>query len=121
MSQLIDQIAERHIAAAQRDGQFDQLAGAGAPLVLEDDSLVPEALRAGYRLLKNAGYIPPELEQRRELLQLCDLLGQCASDSPQQQALLRRLRQLELRLRIKGIDTAFIQHYLQSLAGRSPE
>jgi hypothetical protein len=30
-------------------------------------SMVPEHLRAGYRLLKNAGYLPPELEALREI------------------------------------------------------
>jgi hypothetical protein len=54
MSQLIDQLAEQQILAAQAQGQLQDLPGEGAPLVLEDDSMVPEHLRAGYRLLKNA-------------------------------------------------------------------
>ena len=58
---LIDQIAERHIQQAIERGEFDDLPGAGRPLGLEDDALVPEELRAGYRLLRNAGYLPPEL------------------------------------------------------------
>lgn len=63
---LLDQWAERHIAEAQAKGEFDNLAGSGEPLILDDDSHVPPELRAGYRLLKNAGCLPPELEQRRE-------------------------------------------------------
>ncbi|WP_407927891.1 DnaJ family domain-containing protein [Izhakiella capsodis] len=31
------------------------------PLKLNDDSLVPEALRLVYCMLKNAGFLPPEL------------------------------------------------------------
>lgn len=64
---LLDQWAERHIIEAQRKGEFDNLPGRGEPLILDDDSHVPAELRAGYRLLKNAGCLPPELEQRRML------------------------------------------------------
>lgn len=64
---LLDQWAERHIIEAQRKGEFDNLPGRGEPLILDDDSHVPAELRAGYRLLKNAGCLPPELEQRRTL------------------------------------------------------
>lgn len=55
---LLDQWAERHIIEAQRKGEFDNLPGRGEPLILDDDSHVPAALRAGYRLLKNAGCLP---------------------------------------------------------------
>ena len=72
---LLDQWAERHIAEAQAKGEFDNLAGSGEPLILDDDSHVPPELRAGYRLLKNAGCLPPELEQRREAIQLLDILN----------------------------------------------
>ena len=52
---LLDQWAERHILDAQTKGEFDNLPGSGEPLTLDDDSHVPAELRAGYRLLKNAG------------------------------------------------------------------
>ncbi len=72
---LLDQWAERHIIEAQRKGEFDNLPGRGEPLILDDDSHVPAELRAGYRLLKNAGCLPPELEQRRDAIQLLDILN----------------------------------------------
>lgn len=49
---LLDQLAEKHILAAQRQGDLDNLAGAGQPLQLDDDSHVPAELRASYRILK---------------------------------------------------------------------
>ena len=61
---LLDELAERHIAAARDRGELDNLPGAGRPLALEDDSMVPEELRAAYRLMKNAGLIPQELVLR---------------------------------------------------------
>jgi hypothetical protein len=38
-------LAERKIAEAQARGEFDHLPGAGQPLALDDDALVPEELR----------------------------------------------------------------------------
>ena len=92
---LLDQWAERHITEAQSKGEFDNLPGSGEPLILDDDSHVPPELRAGYRLLKNAGCLPPELEQRR--------------DDPQYKEVSRRLSLLELKLRQAGLSTDFLR------------
>ena len=64
---LIDQIAEARIQEAMDQGELRGLPGEGQPLLLDDDSAIPEELRAAYRLLKNAGFLPPELQWRREL------------------------------------------------------
>ena len=58
---LLDSIAERRIREAQARGDFDDLPGAGAPLELGDDALVAEDLRVAHRILKNPGFLPPEL------------------------------------------------------------
>jgi len=71
---LSDKIAEARIAEAIDRGGFDNLPGAGEPLVLYDDSHIPEELRVGYRILKNAGCVPPELELRREIFNVEQLL-----------------------------------------------
>lgn len=88
---LLDQWAERHIRDAQNRGEFDALPGSGEPLILDDDVHVPPELRAGYRLLKNAGCLPPELEQRKEAVQLADLLKGIREDDPRYEELQRRL------------------------------
>ena len=93
---LLDQWAERHIRDAQTKGEFDNLSGSGEPLVLEDDSHIPPELRAGYRLLKNAGCLPPELEQRKEAIELADLLKGIRKDDPRHGELSRRLALVEL-------------------------
>jgi hypothetical protein len=54
-------IAERKIEEALARGELDGLPGAGRPLDLEDDALVPEDLRMAYRILKNAGFVPQEV------------------------------------------------------------
>ena len=72
---LLDRLADAHIESAAQRGEFDDLPGAGKPLPADDAAHVPEHLRAGYRLLKNAGYVPPEIESRRELREVEDLLA----------------------------------------------
>ena len=52
---MLDLIAERKIAEAISRGELDNLPGAGQPLELDDDALVPEDLRIAVRILKNAG------------------------------------------------------------------
>ncbi|BBJ84253.1 DUF1992 domain-containing protein [Raoultella ornithinolytica] len=106
---LLDQWAERHILDAQTKGEFDDLPGRGEPLTLDDDLHVPPELRAGYRLLKNAGCLPPELEQRREAVALDDLLKAARPDDPHYAELSRRLALLELKLRQAGLNTDFLR------------
>lgn len=60
---MFDLLAERRIAEAIARGELDDLPGAGRPLDLDDDPLVPEELRAAYRILKNAGIAPPEVKK----------------------------------------------------------
>ncbi len=113
---LLDQWAERHIRDAQQQGEFDNLPGSGEPLRLDDDSQVPAELRAGYRLLKNAGCLPPELAQRKEALALADLIKTVQQDDPDYQMLSRRLALLELKLRQAGFSTEFLNgEYADSL------
>lgn len=106
---LLDQWAERHILDAQKKGEFDNLPGSGEPLSLDDDSHIPPELRAGFRLLKNAGCLPPELECRKEAVALADLLNSVQDDHPDYQELQRRLTLLELKLRQAGLSTEFLR------------
>lgn len=105
---LLDQWAERHILDAQRKGGFRDLPGTGQPLVLDDDTFVPAELRSGYRLLKNAGCLPPELEHRKDALALTDLLRSIEPDDPQTQEIRRRLTLVELKLQQAGVNTDFL-------------
>jgi hypothetical protein len=72
---LLDALAEARIEEAMREGAFDDLPGSGRPLVLDDESLIPEELRAAYRILRNAGFVPPEVEARHERKTLAALIA----------------------------------------------
>ena len=117
---LIDQLVEQRIHDATRRGDFDELNGAGRPLMLDDDTLVPEELRVAYRLLKNAGYLPPELQLAREIHEVEQLLS-LVQDAGERAAAHRRLRCLQLRLnqsRGDGIDIGVERQYRQRLLRR---
>jgi len=102
---LIDELAEARIADARERGAFDDLPGTGRPLLLDDDVLVPEELRVGYRLLKNAGYLPPELELRREIADVEQLLAVSHTTTERTQAA-KRLSYLRLHLSlVRGTAT----------------
>lgn len=105
---LLDEWAERHISEAQAKGELDNLPGQGQPLKLDDDSAVPAELRLGFRLLKNAGYLPAELEDRKEALTVARLLQNINSEHPDYVSLCRRMALLEYRLRQAGMSTDFL-------------
>jgi hypothetical protein len=90
----LEKIAEKKIREAIERGEFANLPGAGKPLRLEDDSMIPEDLRVAYKILKNAGCIPPELELRREIITLRDLLRSIEDED----AKLDRIRELNYKL-----------------------
>jgi len=92
----LDRLAEQKLAAAIAAGELDALPGFGRPLELEDLARVDPELRGGYLLLKGAGCLPEEMELRRELLTLGDLLRACEDDETRA-ALEARRRSLALR------------------------
>jgi hypothetical protein len=87
-------IAEQRIREAIENGEFDELENAGRPISFEDETWIPEDLRAAYRVLKNSGCIPPELELRKEVLSLRDLINTIDDDSER----LRKIRELNFKL-----------------------
>jgi hypothetical protein len=92
--EIFRKIAEQRIIEAMERGDFDDLPGKGKPLKLEDDSWVPEDLRAAYRVLKNAGCLPPEMELKKEIITLKDLI-ETLDDNKER---LRRLRELNFKI-----------------------
>ncbi|MBU2549542.1 MAG: DUF1992 domain-containing protein [Proteobacteria bacterium] len=68
-------IVEQRIQEALERGDFDDLPGRGRPLNLSDDARVPEELRLAYKILKNANCHPPELELKKEIIQIEDMLA----------------------------------------------
>ena len=92
-----EKIIEERILQAQRRGDFENLPGSGKPLEIEDDRHIPEDLRLAYKILKNAGCIPPEIELKKEIHQTRDLLA-AMDDTAQKYRTLTRLNFLIQKL-----------------------
>lgn len=90
-------IAERKIREALEAGELDNLPGSGEPLQIEDDSWVPEELRMAYRILKNAGCLPPQLELQKDIVNLQDLLD-TIDDDEERLRLIKKLQFTIIRL-----------------------
>jgi len=58
---------EQKIRDAMAAGEFDDLPGEGKPLDLDSYFRTPEHLRLAYHILKDAGFVPPELELKKEI------------------------------------------------------
>lgn len=117
-----DALVEKHISEAQAQGVFDDLPGAGKPLKLDDDAMVPEELRAAYRILKNSGYVPPEVEALRDMREIEQMLER-ANDDTERSALLARFNALltragALRGRHFAIDNDYFYKVAEKLATR---
>jgi Domain of unknown function (DUF1992) len=93
----LELIAEAKIAEAARAGAFDNLPGSGRPLDLDDDRMVPEEARLAYRILRNAGFVPAEIETRREAASLRQLLATATDDAEKSRAA-ARLTVIEMAL-----------------------
>jgi hypothetical protein len=91
---FFSRIAERRILEALENGEFDNLEGKGKPLVMEDETWIPEDLRIAYKFLRNAGCVPPELDARNEVINLCSLINTIDDDTER----LKKLRHLNFML-----------------------
>jgi hypothetical protein len=96
---ILAKIAEQRIREAMERGEFDNLAYHGKPLQLEDLSGVPEHLRMGYKILKDAGVLPPEMQLKKELLALQDLINACY-DEDERHRLQHKLNEHTLRYNV---------------------
>lgn len=91
---IFARIAEERIKEALAKGAFENLRGNGKPLDLDEDTNVPDELRVAYKILKNAGYLPPELELKKEIASLKALIA--SIDGPEEKA--KQLKELNYKL-----------------------
>ena len=70
MINALHYLAEERIKQAIAKGDMDDLDGKGKPLSFEDDSMVPEDLRMAFKLLRNSGHIPKEVQSKHEIVTL---------------------------------------------------
>jgi hypothetical protein len=89
-------IAERRISQAIQEGKLQNDAWRNRPLPREEWQ-GPEDLRMAYKILKNAGYLPPEIETKKEIAQLEELLA-ATEDEHVRLKQLKKLQFLTIKL-----------------------
>jgi hypothetical protein len=117
---LFQRIAEQRILEAQRAGAFDNLPGKGKPLALEDLSWVPDDLRIGYMVLKNANVLPPEAELLKDIHTIEDLLKHI-EDEGERRALAKSIQWKMIRLDMlkrRSLDSSTLRGYGRKLVAR---
>jgi hypothetical protein len=96
---IVSMLAENKIREAIEKGELNNLPGSGKPLEIEDLSNVPEDLRVGYKLLKNAGILPEEMELNKDIISLQKLID-CCYDEQEKNRLKIKLSEKLLRFNI---------------------
>ncbi|MCK6428761.1 MAG: DUF1992 domain-containing protein [Burkholderiaceae bacterium] len=109
----LDALVERRIAEAIARGEFDDLPGAGRPLALDNDPLIPEEVRVAHRILKNAGFVPPELERIAEVNRLLAAVERAELGDAEQAHASRRLRALLIQIEASGRPATAMRAWLE--------
>jgi Domain of unknown function (DUF1992) len=104
MRSLDEEIARR-LAEAAASGELSKAESYGKPLAeTEGWNDTPEALRLPFKILKDAGVVPREVEMFRERAELTARLRH-STDADEQRALLQKLSELEqaIALRLEAL------------------
>jgi len=115
-----DKIVEERIQKSLREGDFDDLPGYGKPLVLNDDICIPEDIRLAFKILKNADCLPPEIELKREINQIEELLTGM-KDTAEKYHTIKKLNFLIMKLntiRNRAINFEMPERYMADLTER---
>ena len=113
-------IVEERIRKAQQKGDFNNLAGSGKPIALDDDRQVSEDLRLAHKILKNAGCLPPEVELKKEI-ERTEALLEGMEDTAVKYRTLKKLNYLIMKLNSisnRSLDFEVPQQYSASLVER---
>lgn len=102
-----DEEIARHLREAAASGELSRIEGYGKPLPQDAGwDATPQELRMPFRILKNAGFVPPEVEMFHERAALNTALEQATSES-ERTDLRKRLSLLEqkIALRLEALRT----------------
>ncbi|MGR9108972.1 MAG: DnaJ family domain-containing protein [Gammaproteobacteria bacterium] len=96
---FLESLADQRIQEAIERGDLDNLPGAGRPIPAEPElSGVAPELRIAYRILKNAGMLPEEVQIRREIGEITQLMQELGGNAEAEERLARRVRFLLQKL-----------------------
>jgi len=97
----IDEQIAQSLRDAQRSGELQSAPSWGKPLNLNDGyEQTPEELRMAFKALKDAGFVPPEVETMKQIAALREAIA-ADPDTPDAQAMRRRLSELQQQLALR--------------------
>jgi hypothetical protein len=95
-----DKEKAKGVEAAIRDsiekGEFENLKGKGKPLDLDGYFDAPEDIRLGYSIMKNAGYIPEEVDLLNQISELKEQLKK-TTDNNKRKDLKKKIIDVQLK------------------------
>ena len=99
--EIIEDEISRKLAEAERTGELRSAPSFGKPLAVDAGwDMTPDEFKMPFKILKNAGIVPPEVELFHERARLREAL-QSTSDEGERQALRKQLTELEQRLSLR--------------------
>jgi len=94
----VDDIIKQWVADVERSGEMRRNPGFGKPFDFDDGFMAtPTELRMAYKVLKNAGYVPAEVEMLRKLAALRERFA-AANDDVERDRL--RLEMVDLETKV---------------------
>ncbi|MBL0731507.1 MAG: DUF1992 domain-containing protein [Desulfosarcina sp.] len=116
-----EKIVEERIQKAQKKGLFKNLPGSGKPIPgSKQEPSISNDLHLAYKILKNADFLPPEIELKKKIQQTEDLLAGM-EDTAEKYRTLKKLNYLIMKLNVtfnRSVMTEMPQQYATSILER---
>ena len=101
MANTIDELIAQSLRESQASGELQSAKSWGKPLDLDDGyAQTPEELRMAFKVLKDAGFVPPEVELMKQVAALRECI-KAAPDAPEADAMRQRASELQQQLALR--------------------
>jgi hypothetical protein len=117
---ILSFIAEQKITQAMQEQDFNSPKWKNKPLPLDDDRFVPDDLKMAYKVMKMGGYLPPEIEERKEIKKLEDLIA-ATEDEHERLQQMKKLNVLLMKIdakRTSPVNITSQQEYYRKVVER---
>jgi hypothetical protein len=99
--QIVEDEIGRHLTEAAKNGELQSAKSYGKPLDFGDGyDETPQELRMGFKMLKDSGFVPPEVEMMRQIQIKREVLLATVANSPESAVLKKQINELVTGLEI---------------------
>jgi Domain of unknown function (DUF1992) len=97
----IDEEIAHHLQEMAESGELSRIEGYGKPIPEDTGwNATPEGLRMPFKILKNSGFYPPEIEMFHERARLVGAVRDCGDDNARRM-LQQQLSELEQKIALR--------------------